>query len=125
MRLPLLAAAALLLAGCSAPPPSPGDGGGPLVVRAVGGGTSNVFEPAEVRVEPGGAVRWVGDSGHHTVTFERDVNGNGTAPDSGDLGPGQSYELALPRAGSYRYRCIYHSSGFGASEGMVGVVSVA
>lgn len=69
-------------------------------------------------VKAGQHVNWTDQSGHHTVTFERDVNGNGTAPDSGDVGPGQSFPLTFPTPGTYQYRCRYHSSDFGPGKGM-------
>jgi plastocyanin len=95
------------------------------VVRALGGGTTNVFEPAEVRVGVGETVVWSDESGSHTVTFEAAIDGGGARPDSGNLDPGQHYTLTFPSPGAYEYRCIYHSSGFGPGKGMVGKVVVA
>jgi plastocyanin len=125
----VLVAGAVVLAGCTSPSPGAGPGSGSAgdgatVVKALGGGTTNVFDPVAAQVQAGGKVRWVDESGHHTVTFQRDVNGNGTKPDSGDLGPGQTFELAFPTPGTYAYRCIYHSSGFDPGQGMVGTVTV-
>lgn len=126
---------AVTLAGCTSPPPSanpPGSGGssqpapsGPAHVQAVGGEQGNFFQPNQTSVKAGQQVTWTGQSGHHTVTFQQAVDGNGTAPDSGDLGPGQGFTLRFPAPGTYAYRCRYHSSGFGPGGGMTGTVVVS
>lgn len=129
MRAKLLAALAAslaVLAGCAAPSQPPGPGGqpaGPTEVKALGSECGQCFEPAKVTVEAGAKVHWADVSGSHTVTFKDPVDG-GAAPDSGNLDPGQSYELTFPKAGVYEYRCRYHSSDFGEGKGMVGTVTV-
>jgi plastocyanin len=103
----------VMLAGCASPPPVASG----VPVRLIGGEQANLFDPAVVHLVTEGSVTWRGESGHHTVTFERDVNGNGTAPESGDLGPGQVFTVSFPAAGTYAYRCRYHSGDFGAGKG--------
>jgi plastocyanin len=76
--------------------------------------TVGTFDPAVVRVRPGQTVAWVNASGdYHTVTFT-----DPSLPSSPGFGPGETFERAFPRPGTYRYLCAYH-------RGMVGEVVVS
>lgn len=113
----------LALAGCT----SPGDDEEKIpanTVLAKGGGDNNVFDPKELTVSIGTTVTWRGHSGDHTVTFKAPVNEHEDAPDSGNLAVDQEFEVEFREAGTYGYRCIYHSFGFGENEGMTGTVTV-
>jgi plastocyanin len=70
------------------------------------------FTPSTVTALVGETVHWSNESGlTHTVTSP---DGNF---DSGDLGPGDSYDHGFARAGRFRYICTIHA-------GMSGVVQV-
>jgi halocyanin-like protein len=95
-----------------------GGGGGPTKQVAVGPGSANVFEPAEVQIPPGGTVvwEWVDSSGSHNVVAE------GGAFDSGEpiSEAGATFEHTFQEAGEFSYICEPH-----VSVGMEGVVTVA
>lgn len=114
--------------------PPPVTVGGTVEVRMIGDGTSYRFQPADVVVKPGGAVRFTMVSGApHNIAFE-DVPAAARAQLSANM-PGQIAELAGPMImepdesytvsfanippGTYRYYCAPH-----LAMGMVGTVTV-
>ncbi|MGQ0535040.1 MAG: copper-containing nitrite reductase, partial [Methanobacteriota archaeon] len=114
------------VAGCtSAPPPAPDDG-------PAGGVSTHVemmdlkFAPATITVAVGATVTWTNhEVAPHTVTT-MDPDRWGT-PGSGDeteewLAEGESWSFKFTEPGTYRYRCLPHSTASGA--GMVGTVIV-
>ncbi len=137
---PLLVGLAAILAGCSSPanddassqaaPPSPSPAA-PVpapaanLVHAAQKGDSyggNVFEPATMTIGNGEKVTWdVTGEGHHTVDFLAPINAAGETPQSGDFGPGQTFEVTFTERGTYRYYCKYHSN---KETGMVGSIVV-
>lgn len=124
MRLVALALA-VVLAGCASPEtPGPAEVPAMQDVRAIGAACGNCFQPADLSIQAGQRVHWTGDSGSHTVSFEASPSGSGAPPDSGNLDPGQSYQLTFPVPGTFRYRCLYHSGDFGKAGEMVGSVVV-
>ena len=73
----------------------------------------SVFGPATVTIRPGGKVTWVNnDSVVHTVTAAD------SSFDSGMVAIGARYEHTYATAGTYRYKCSFHT-------GMVGTVIAA
>jgi len=83
--------------------------------------TNDQFTAADVTIAVGGTVTWTWSSGGvtHNVTFE----------DSGTLGSGSGNKSSGTfaktfnvSAGTYRYECTIHGSGF--NVGMVGTVTV-
>lgn len=81
-----------------------------------------MFAPDELTVAPGDTINWTNvDQATHTITF-RDTD-NGT--DSGDVEPGEHFNWTVPAdmpAGTYAYRCTYHSTGY--DTGMVAEITV-
>lgn len=116
--------AALCLAGCAGEDFSQTEGMN--VVRMTGG---LKYEPAEITVKAGEAVRWKNESlVTHTVTADpskaRRANDASLPPgakpfNSGDISSGGTFEYTFTVPGTYRYFCIPHES-----MGMVGVVIV-
>jgi plastocyanin len=67
------------------------------------------YAPDQLTVHPGDWIVWENrDSATHTVTFD-----NETLGDSGDIGPGETYNLTVPEdidEGTYDYVCNYHGT---------------
>jgi plastocyanin len=112
----VMVAAALVL-GCSS------DGGTGPCGR---GGTAtsvgvcdNFFAPASSPITAGAAVTWTWRGGNgHNVTFE-DGQGSSATQTSG------THSRPFSAAGTFRYRCTIHSSGFDPGPGqMAGSVTV-
>ena len=88
---------------------------------------SNAFEPRLEHVSVGETVRFVFEQGTHTATLYHPGNGgkpqrapsDAQAWDSGQLGPGETYEVTLDEAGVYDYFCSPHEG-----RGMVGTLIV-
>jgi plastocyanin len=138
--LPMIVGFAAILAGCAsptnddattqtpppppspvAPPPAPV---GNLVHSAQKGDSygGNLFEPATLTVNADEKVTWdVTGEGHHTVDFLTPINAAGETPKSGDLGPGQTFEVTFNEPGTYKYYCKYQSN---KQTGMVGTITV-
>lgn len=122
----LFLVAALALAGCPAMDDGgdngTGDGDGPYNVEATG---SLVFDPDTLTVNVGETVRWtVTDGASHTVT-STSVPSGASMFDSGNLDPGDTFEVTFDTAGTYEYRCEYHSSASnGGYSGMTGTITV-
>jgi plastocyanin len=77
--------------------------------------TVGEYSPALVRIHPGETVAFVNASGdYHTITFFASPAG---VPSSAGIAPGKTFEVTLDAAGTYSYRCLYHTS-------MVGTVQV-
>lgn len=118
-------AAYLLLIGCSSSSPtySSGGGGGGGGGGTQGGHTTsvmvgasgNAFTPAQDTVTVGSTVTFTWNSGPHTVTFE-------TLNDSSASQSAGTFQVMFATAGSYRYRCLIHSTAFGS--GMSGTIVV-
>ncbi len=107
------------------PPPNTvfvgGDGGG------YGGGTT-AFSPSTLTVSAGTQVTFTWKGGTHNVTSYQ-VSGSPTFTNSGDhSNAGDTYQFTFSTAGTYYYRCTYHSTAQPdpASEatGMIGKVVV-
>lgn len=77
--------------------------------------TSNQFTPAQLTTTPGSTVTWLWQSGEHDLTFEDGI-GNVGVRSSG------SSTRNFGAAGTFRYRCVIHSSSY--TVGMVGSVQV-
>ncbi len=101
--------AVLVLAGCGESDPTSPEERNRVVV------TANQFTPSELTVSPGTTVTWLWQSGEHDVTFEDGI-GNVGVKSSG------SSTRNFGTAGTFRYRCVIHSSSY--SVGMVGSVQV-
>ncbi|MBD3161694.1 MAG: hypothetical protein GF346_05505 [Candidatus Eisenbacteria bacterium] len=66
------------------------------------------YDPISLTIEVGDTVRWNNDGGIvHTVTGGADCTEDGSF-DSGDIMPGESYELTFDSAGTFPYFCLYH-----------------
>lgn len=80
------------------------------------------YDPAELTVSPGDTINWTNlDATTHTVTFQDEENGT----DSGDVAAGEHFNWTVPEdtpAGTYAYRCTYHSQGY--ETGMVAEITV-
>lgn len=91
--------------------------------------TDMKYEPAEITITAGDAVRWKNVSiMPHTVTADPALArkaGHASLPagaepfNSGMIGPGKSFEHTFTVAGTYKYFCIPHET-----MGMVGKVIV-
>lgn len=72
------------------------------------------YQPEELTVRPGDRITWENtDTTTHTVTFD-----NTTLGDSGDIAPGETYNLTVPEdfePGTYDYLCDYHPATMQAS----------
>ncbi|HEU4556641.1 MAG TPA: plastocyanin/azurin family copper-binding protein [Longimicrobium sp.] len=122
VRITLAALAAVLVSGgCSDGTGSDGGGGG-------GGGGANVvtihltaanrFSPEDVTISPGTTVRWIADTGGHTVT--PDNAGQTGAWVSASLNAaGVTFQHTFNAAGDFNYHCIPHQA-----LGMTGTVHV-
>ncbi|MGH2819079.1 MAG: cupredoxin domain-containing protein [Actinomycetota bacterium] len=99
--------------------PPPGDGGGdnsgpgnPEPEEHDVSIDDNSFDEREMHIEPGDSVIWENDGDNpHTVTSTRG------GFDSGRLREDQTYSHTFNKAGTYRYRCKFHSN-------MTGVIHV-
>lgn len=93
-----------------------GGGGGQARVQLQGAS----FSPATVTIPAGGSVRFEYVSGGpHTVTPE---NPSGSWTERDMTSTSDNFTVTFASAGTYRYRCVPHSSNF--TTGMVGVVVV-
>ena len=64
------------------------------------------FSPQTITVAPGTTVIWTNkDSASHTVT-----SATGAWPASGSLATNQTFSHTFAKAGTYPYRCAFHSS---------------
>ncbi len=78
----------------------------------------NMFSPAQVSIEPGDTVKWVNDeSVVHKIVIQEV-----SAGESNDLHLNENWSHTFDTNGTYKYRCIYHSSNF--DSGMAGTVIV-
>ncbi len=126
----LAAVASIILSGCSSPEIG-SDQDAPHVAVSADYNSSggNAFLPKSVSVPSGATVTWTMDNGEpHTVDFAEPqgqaVNGI-SQTFSGNLDPGEAYEVTFSTPGVYDYYCLYHSSvQNGERVGMVGTVTV-
>ena len=78
------------------------------------------WSPTTVRISTGDTIRWKAVSGSHTVTA---YGGNWTFDHS--LSQGSTQHRRFTHAGTYRFRCTFHSSLVnGVCSGMCGKVVV-
>jgi plastocyanin len=139
------------LAGCTSPQPLP-PGGTTNVTQVGGTGTNNTgtnttttnstgngtgnstgsatvvsiidnqFQPRDVRVVAGGAVRFENDGmALHSVTIQKS---DGTPLVDTDVDPGEQTTVDFDEPGTYKLRCKYHSSA-DFSGGQVGTITAA
>lgn len=80
------------------------------------------FVSKDITIKKGEAVTWLNKDGFgHDVTFE-DGQKSG---EPGQVQQGQTWSRTFTEAGTFRYRCVVHSGGYGADQGMTGTVTVA
>jgi plastocyanin len=95
------------------------------IVHEVGmvSGRGELFEPAEITVQPGDVVRFKLISGVHNASFPASKNPSGIAlPEATPYLqiPGQTYDMLIDLPpGEYYYHCDPH-----AALGMVGTITV-
>jgi len=84
-------------------------------------GVVDRWSPATVRISAGDVVKWKAVSGSHTVT----AYGRGWTFNH-SLGQGTSLTHRFSRAGTFRFRCLIHSTLVnGVCSGMCGKVVVS
>lgn len=112
---------AVALAGC-AEDGGNGTDGGPYSVAA---DSNSDFDPASLTIAAGETVEWENTAGFaHTVT-SYDIPDGASSFESGNMEGGDTFEHTFQTAGTYRYRCEYHSSSSnGGYTDMVGEVVV-
>ncbi len=67
------------------------------------------FEPHEIKIAPGTAVRWVNqDPSPHAIAME-----GGRSGSSGQIAPGQAHTFTFQDAGTFTYRCGVHPTMLG------------
>jgi len=96
-----------------------------ITINSAGG--QNFFEPDRLVIQPGDTVKWVNESGAHTVTaFHPDnarplrIPESATSFDSGVmLEAGSMFEFTFTESGVYDYLCLPHEF-----FGMVGTIVV-
>ncbi|MFC6727493.1 PQQ-binding-like beta-propeller repeat protein, partial [Natronoarchaeum mannanilyticum] len=97
-----------------------GGGGGEIDHEVtVGPQGEFVFEPTELRVEPGETVRWTWESDNHTLTPQTQPAGGDWQGNPQVEGDGYVYEHTFDAEGVYEYVCEPH-----AALGMEGTVVV-
>lgn len=113
--------AAVALAGC-AQQDGGNASGGPYSVSAT---QDSTFDPETITIAVGETVEWTNDANFaHTVT-SYDVPSGASSFDSDNMEPGETFSHTFQEAGTYEYRCTYHSSSSnGDYNGMVGTVVV-
>lgn len=114
---------AVALAGCAEDGGNGTDGdGGPYSVAA---NSQSDFDPQSRTIQVGETIVWENTAGFaHTVT-SYDVPQGASSFDSGNMDGGDTFEHTFQTAGTYQYRCEYHSSSSnGGYSGMVGEVVV-
>ena len=79
---------------------------------------NNVFDPAFLTVKRGDTVMFQHQQGSHTVT------GTGADPFCGQSAIPNSCQVIFNVAGTFPYRCIFHSSAGPSPQGMVGTIVV-
>lgn len=73
-----------------------------------------MFGPSSIKVKVGTKVTWTNqDAVNHTITAD---NPGSDAPNSMDIGKGQSYSFTFKKAGSYTYHCFPHPYMHGTVE---------
>ena len=101
-------------AGTACSNPTYGGAGGRTTSISVGA-SGNSFVPQFDTVPSWAIVTWTWSGGPHTVTFE-------TLPDSSAQKNSGTFSVRFGIPGSYRYRCVVHSTTF--ANGMSGSVTV-
>ncbi len=91
-----------------------------VVVKGVSGGGFH-WMPKTVNISHGTKVTWKAVAGSHTVTAYRGAWNKNTT-----INQGQSTSFTFHNAGTYRFRCVFHSSLVnGVCSGMCGKVVVS
>lgn len=106
-----------VLAGCVQPDPVTIDCEATSEVSLV----DLAFDPDSACVDEGATVTWTNEGSEvHTVTAA-----DGSF-DSGDVAPGETFEVTFDERGAFDVHCRYHSTveDDGSRRGMVGVVHV-
>ena len=84
------------------------------MISDTGGSSEHRFAPADISVRAGDVIRFVNESGVHTVHFLPDSNpGRMNLPPEGPMieGRGKSYEVAITMPeGRYYYQCDLHEA---------------
>lgn len=75
------------------------------------------YQPANVVIAAGTAVRWIWDDDLHDVVS----TGTPSFPGIGGFSPPKTYQFTFTTTGTYRYFCSFHGT---ANTGMRGVVVV-
>jgi plastocyanin len=84
-------------------------------------GIATHWSPTTVRISTGDTIKWKAVSGTHTVTA---YGGNWTF--NHDLATGQIEDRTFRRAGTFHFRCMFHSTlTNGQCSGMCGKVVVS
>lgn len=86
---------------------------------------NNQFRPSILAVNVSAEVVWGNNdtNAQHKLQFENQSIGN-DGNVGGDVAPGQTVNYTFTAAGSFRYRCIYHSAANDFENGMVGKIVV-
>ena len=73
---------------------------------------SRAYVPTPVTIAPGGTVRWTNDD-----TIAHTTTSNSAVWNSGNVSPGDHFDVTFTTAGTFPYHCTIH-------PGMVGTVTV-
>lgn len=93
---------------------------GAVLVRGVSTDAGFRWRPKTVSVATGTKVVWKAVEGSHTVTSYKGPWSKNTT-----IAPGATTSFTFRQAGTYRYRCLFHSTlASGACSGMCGKVVV-
>jgi len=81
--------------------------------------SNRLFSPANVTIEPGTTVRWVGDHEPHTITPNEASTSKPGVWEDVEVAPNGQYEYTFEVAGqTYDYFCRFH-------PGMTGRITVS
>jgi plastocyanin len=95
-----------------------GGGGGGASVVTIHLTSANRFSPGDVTITPGTTVRWVADTGGHTVTPDNAAQA-GVWASAALNAAGATFQHTFTTVGDFNYHCIPHQS-----LGMTGTVHV-
>lgn len=107
----------VVTAGCSELEDPPTGGEGEVTEIVVGPDGEQTFEPDATTVAPEATVRWVWDSGGHTVVPVSSPDTEGWTGVTSQREAGFTFEESFEVVGTYEYTCDVH-------DGMDGVVTV-
>ena len=87
--------------------PTPGTSGTPVADTNQVSIVNFAFSPSSLSIKVGTTVTWTNNASMaHTATS----SSGPTAFDSGSLGSGQTFSFTFSSAGTWNYRCSFHSS---------------